>query len=1582
MTSKYDHIGATNYLSNFCKDGTPLRGRIALLSFPNNISAKGIDSMIMIIEYAQIMAILLRSADKFYTAHVTNKVEIYNILSVFVKFFSPGNLLPLSKNGLETVNRVLEFCLAFYGLRILLFAYIIWLAWRRKTGSELLVRSWQWIFHLQTKVLLNFIVSLYSNIYEAGSKDLFGLNSSQNYSYMAWCVIMILLEFALSFTLTTQFSNVLPSKRFSASKSNFLELNVLVQKFANNMLRRMCRWDYAVAIWTYGPMNILFSLARIYHFFHKLPVYNYRALKLQLYLLTLTLSLSVACFANVALDSTKSNMNFVIITWVILSIFCIPLAIAVLEKKLWALAFEEGINTKRNPETLVHKIIFIKHLLTQDKLPTNVSSKAKIQHLLCTALTPNYSDLKCKATRNNIFTHYLGDLMTQFPKNNFLKLYSAYRYVRKNKLYGLSIKTLAEINSNYPTVVASKSILKHFIQTKTQFDYQHGDYLLNLYDYCKGVANLSKMKLKMAEQAKLQWALCHEITSGSPDLAKILRLGNKAHCLKQKIHKKFRKMSEQMPDYSIKPPLLYAYYNLFLGYSLEDHSKYKDLSSKRSQKYQKQFENYRLFQENLLQDDTFLVVVSGEKETAGRINYVSPNLVEMLGRNLTGSQASVTTPPFLRANTAFLVKTLREQSALAIQNTMRFQFFYHLKGYMVPFNFYLNINPSIYGGLSFIIICRRHDQSKEFILLNEEGGIECFTKGIGETLGLFSEDGLYLLDTKTPISKVCPELDKVNQAFNLLAPQENKKITPRQVAESHKPLNLEEAKEISEIYSEAGQGKNVTLTPITRGNKSSSLTYHCTMRTLMVGTKIGKVVTLERVHQEAVIPENNSVLKEEISDHLDKEEDFKEDVNSEWINFDRLKSEQQVITTTRNENNFNIQNTMSSARNLMTPRIPLMVERGTTEIIEKLLKEDDQTESNEIIPVDVPQKKLSEKYKPHWIRNSNQSKINKLYQQALDKLYFPFFYQIFTAALYTLFFIVFVMYLYMGINMHKGISDLQVSKQILRMAESRNFYLGTLDGSTRFLWTYATQPSEVTDFFQGTIVSFPVVLMVNQNTVKTLDTASNDLFKLTSSLDESQREILFEKDVRMFDSNSKEFINLTSFQATDRVVEASMKSNAFAQTDLQSALPSLKFVLRNVLNDMLVKNTQISQAFSDNLQDKKNYFEGWITVCFSTSLSFITLIIFGFLYVLYLQAKSESNNLYALTRLKPDSMNSLKQDFLVFYNLAIEGDHSKTLNPFSCDEANKKTQKNLPVQAKQPHQQFPVSRGLWPTYYFYFLKVGLLILIPMILFLVNFVLFKKYLDQLSTKASQIHFIDEMSSRLGIVSGSFLEVISENDTTIIYNRQASVSLSYQISIISEMIGSVSDILGSGASDDDNDLIQSILYGDACSYLKDLSYSFSLCKSLANYQEKASLINMLSNLESSMVQVFSKLNSDRTLEALLNLQMEAYNEISLYVFLVIQLENSLIADVLNTDFEQTVSKSQILNITLNSVTLVLLFTESLVLHFLVINRLKQKETRFKQILGLFPANVVLPNFILKSYIMKTSNQTFNSFHDNNA
>jgi len=235
----------------------------------------------------------------------------------------------------------------------------------------------------------------------------------------------------------------------------------------------------------------------------------------------------------------------------------------------------------------------------------------------------------------------------------------------------------------------------------------------------------------------------------------------------------------------------------------------------------------------------------------------------------------------------------------------------------------------------------------------------------------------------------------------------------------------------------------------------------------------------------------------------------------------------------------------------------------------------------------------------------------------------------------------------------------------------------------------------------------------------------------------------------------------------------------------------------------------------------------------------------------------------------------------------------------------------------------------------------------------------------------------MNSRLGVLSGSFLELISENNITL--NTQASESLAGQIVDIRSMIQSISDDLGFAFSED-NYLIQDLLYGDSCAYLANYDVVKNLCHQLANYQEKTGLVNLLSTFELSKDNIYTRfMNGDRKQDTLLNLQVEALNKINMSAFMVIQRENAMIAEALNQDFEEIVSHSQSLNITINAVILVLIVAECLIILFMIIGRLKQKEMQFKRILGLSPVNIILPNFIRKSYIMKTSNQTFNSFRD---
>jgi len=1614
MKFKYDHIASTHYLSNLGKDDTPLRGRIATLSVQTNDFTKYTDQIITFIEYSQMIVLLLLSNYKLYPEHNTHSIEIYNLIQWATKVISPGNYLPQSPEGWKTVKLVLGLCLLSYIFRVLLFLYIIWLAWKRKRGPQFLINIWQWIFRLQGKVFHFIFASLWTNAYDQAYKDSFGLAFHDKVSFMFICCLMLVLEFSLSITIITQFNNVLPYKRFSAAKDNYSELSLLIQKFTIHILRRGINLETVPQVWLYGVINIIFGAARIYHTFKKLQIYNYQALRFQLSFFISTLMFPVCTIAQVILNSNKIDMNFTLGSWIILTIFSIKLAHNSLERRLIILAFEKGINKTRSPEALAHRTIILNQILKQNQLPAWTSEKYDLAHLFYSSInikvqsclkldSINWSD---KTVRNKIFTDYIEELIAKFPENNFLKLYAAYRYARKGKLYGLAIKTLAELkNSSYPTVVVSKSILMNSMKMRTQSDYQNGTYRLNLYDYCENLGKLARLKLRMVEQAKFQFKICNEIVGTSPDLAKISSMGCRAYSQKMKIQKNIVKMTGNMSEYYLEPYLLYAAYSLYLGYSTEEASKFQELYTKKSSNYEKWFESNRVTPENLFQEKNLLIVLSGEKETFGVVTYTSANVQDVMGRNVSGKLASAIAPPVIQGMGAGLLKILAGQNALTVQNTDRTQYLYHQKGYIVPANYYININPSLYGGLSFICAARVDKASKELILLNEEGEIETFTKNLGDIFGLFSKDGVYSSDKKIRISQICPELSQVNKAFNIgVFPDRylggsrggsSFGKTKGFNSENLPEMKQEEVERICSVYSSADQGNNITL-----DHNGVKLTYRCFVKPLVIENRVAKILTLEKIYDPQMLPNDEEERKDDISaempsaiDEHDDDDDRREDKNSEkgsaWIDFERLKSEPRTQTYTRRDYDPHVQNTLSSARNFLTlrnPTSPLLTEKRRSSM-DKLYKHDSIetfTSPNELMISagdETPHKTSLLNYKPHY----SGVKTTKLYQQALEKSYFPFFYRILLAFLYTIAITVFVMYLTTAVNMHEGISELEVSKQILRIAEGRNNYLGTVAGALRVIWLYATYPENAANFTTG-IAPLLNFIPFTKNIINGLEEANNELFILASTLDGQERDFLFENDVIVVNSVSTDdalaVMNMTSFQATKRVIETSLKIFDIAKINATLALPYLDMMLSNLLNDMLTKNNRISDAFKTTLADRKDYFSTWITNYLAISVSFVVLITFGFAYVLYLQSKSELNNLFALTKLKPESIHTLKQNLLVFRNIVFNHDCSQNrdIDPFYSESA--KLYSKAPQDLKKQHLQYPISRGLWLEYYLYLLKVVALVTLLIGIFVANFLLFKSYLDKLALRANQIHFVEQMNSRLSLLSGSFLELIAENNSTILLGMQADQGVIFQMDRLSGMIQDVSNTIGVGTSQE-YPLIQDVLYGDSCQYLNAVPKYFGMCNKLANYQTKAGLTNLLSNFDAIAETLYQKFAvSDRSHDVLIALTMESFNTIGQTSFLVLQALNKLIAELLNEDFEEIVTQSQSLDVSLNAGILVLIVLECLIIHFFIINKLRRKENEFKRILGLFPAHIVLPNFILKSYIMKSSNQTFNSFRDSNA
>jgi len=215
---------------------------------------------------------------------------------------------------------------------------------------------------------------------------------------------------------------------------------------------------------------------------------------------------------------------------------------------------------------------------------------------------------------------------------------------------------------------------------------------------------------------------------------------------------------------------------------------------------------------------------------------------------------------------------------------------------------YMNFHPDLNQGLACYMIFRSAKTSRETILINREGQIECFTYDISQQLSLFSLKDKSSFEDKF-IGKICPELQFANDAFNLIENND---------AKGKSKLNLGEAKMICSNYLEgATTGQVVQLEKITNNpnaffTSSEKFSYRCTINPLKNNTFGAKEIYLENIIERGTFEEQLETL-DEIGGDLggDSDNDPVIHNNNEkeagWIDSERLQTNSGIIFETRNK---------------------------------------------------------------------------------------------------------------------------------------------------------------------------------------------------------------------------------------------------------------------------------------------------------------------------------------------------------------------------------------------------------------------------------------------------------------------------------------------------------------------------------------------------------------------------------------------------------------------------------------------------------------------------------------------------------
>ncbi len=252
--------------------------------------------------------------------------------------------------------------------------------------------------------------------------------------------------------------------------------------------------------------------------------------------------------------------------------------------------------------------------MKHQKIHTQISSKCSWNNLILSAMMAENMGksfglienmtIKSKQERNKLFSMYLESLLQRFPKNDFLRIYTAHHYAKREKLYGLCIKTLGNLrNSSSWKIIVSRSILFHQMFKTMTSDYKNQHFPFDLSEYVESTSTLAQIKMNMREQASLQIKVCQELLKESPNLANISILGRKAVKMRKRIEMEKRRLCEKFPEYFLDPHLVFGHYYRSVNHAYENNRLENDLYHKKIVKYEKIITSKKFCQENLYRED-------------------------------------------------------------------------------------------------------------------------------------------------------------------------------------------------------------------------------------------------------------------------------------------------------------------------------------------------------------------------------------------------------------------------------------------------------------------------------------------------------------------------------------------------------------------------------------------------------------------------------------------------------------------------------------------------------------------------------------------------------------------------------------------------------------------------------------------------------------------------------------------------------------------------------------------------------------------------------------------------------------------
>ena len=1582
--------------------------KVANVLLNSHLGSHLMEILMLILEYAQLVSQAILLYPDLYSEKYNDYTK-YPLISWAVygsKVVNPSSLLSFDEDERDLNATVMRIIFAWLVLRYCVCSFLFCCIYLDKKANSILTKVFQLTNITQSRIVYYFASSFFFRAILAHKENGFTFLGGRMARNLIVCIIVILFEFLLGMASKPRLFYVLPTKSLLASKNNTVEIITFLQKVLIQILQ-VCLSETAIATrWILTSINLIITAIRTWKFGTELPLYKIKGLQIQGILLGIVLSLHLSSLINLILISEETvheGLRFLVFSWILLSLLSIGIVQHLVRKLILNVLITKDSSSC---ELLVHKVEIVKQFMKRQMVATKLTQTTNWFYLLMKSINKNIAgifdlennfDLFERSKRAHFFVAYLEKLLTKHPQNEFLKLYLAFYYAKKIKNYAKA----TALNTDLQKDLGSRLYLNTFfllseIQGDLRSSYLAHKSQFDLYTYAQSQKVMEKLKSKITKQVDLQFKVCEEILNHNPDLNKIFQNGQAAYKYKKQALKGIKKLMSVIPQYHVSPLVVCAYYSLIVNQSPTDYQKLCEMYNLRTQKYQKYFRKDTLCEENLYQGNCALFVLSGQKNDAGKVVHCTSSVKAVFGGEpewYIGSKVhNKICTKSLRPMSESFFRSLSETEALALYDQTLRTFLYNKEGFVFETDFYVNTHPSVKNGFMTDLFVRPKIENRDFILVRENGEIEGASRRICKRLGIFQPEGIG--KKKFHINQVCSELGKVNEAMNIVSSVDKDKIQydvainiKRQMgdnndAEGLKSILIAEARDTFTLYTE--KGNEVALQHVdshkeTESQSQLNYSYFCKASSLVYDSFVLRLFNLEEIENNyesevSQIIEEVSLMEGEGGEEESQEittivqewnvdEDEKE---HGWIDFTLLEPPQgdkkpqihDEIPARKSEFQANTtKGKMKKNQDITVNTIRMMQKQNNQQT----------TERNGLIP--APVKIVESVTNSSSSRKSNTMGMSETMKLALETKHNSKTFR--GSFLFTIILLAAIIAIVVQLftNLDSTIASMKLKKDIMVNAQNRGYYIVNVQTITRAIY----------DEMKGTLVlsdygkvgqSQARFIYVTRLFLDSLTGSNTRLLHNVTLLDNDLKKMFYQKNVEIIYSDETQLMN--GFQAVDVLIQTTLQIIDMAANNEDVSQELFDFLNLNLMNDVLIKNREISQKTVSSVQDEVASMQS-LNTRYYIVVSLVTCLLAGFLcLVIWFQFRGDERHLCQLPRLNHENIELMMEQYKNFKLNFLRNEHTPTkISPEIFGVIGLK-KRDVYRKSNKSYSNSPSLFELQKRFALYGVKAIILAGLLLIALIFSMVFTSGSIDYLNNKITQISFMDTIATRAAFLTTLTIELPIENGKTLIWGMPAEDVINPNIGYLS---ADRQTLFTSFMSEDvlENKDIKKLLFADGCDLM---SAGLDLyCDIVTSHGYNTSLVQVLGAFETLLIERTNDFeNSDRSAAALKKSRLLDY-ELLYGLKRVMSESGVLIATALDVEFENKLENLNVRKVSGLCSALGSLFAIFVVLWILVMKPMKESDNNFKKVLQIFPARMILSNFPLKIFLLRTSSIDIN-------